>query len=132
MLTALSASAPQAPEQARQSRRASQAAHDKLAEKLVALGKLANLTSLQVNVASRERGSEAYTEPASNAQRWEALTLAGQLEAGLPDLAGSALHKAAQLVMFLLDPAGATRLAEDLCQARKLLAFWATPVPAIS
>lgn len=112
-------------EVARLDRRARQVAHDKLAAKLVGLGALAGLTPPQVNVASRERAVAAHREPATNGERLEAFELASQLEAALPELAGTALCTAAQLVMFLLDPAGQARLRSDLRQARALVAEWA-------
>lgn len=105
----------------RQERRATQQAHDRLHAKLQQLGLLVGLTSGQVNVGSRERGVQAHRNPASNAARHEAYELAARLEATLPDHAGTALAHRAQLVMVLLDPPGADRLAEHLSQARALL-----------
>lgn len=107
--------------QRRADRRAAQAAHDKLDHKLQQLGALLGLTAMQVNRASLERGGNAYRNPASNSQRVEAYELALRLEASLPDHAGTALHTRAQLVMFLLDPAGCDRLTEDLRLAREVL-----------
>jgi hypothetical protein len=115
----------QTPEEiARQDRRARQVAYDKLAAKLVQLGALAGLTVGQVNVASRERAIGAHREPATNAERLEAFELASQLEGALPELSGTALCTAVQLLIFLLDPAGQARLRGHLRQARALVAEW--------
>lgn len=109
--------------QKRADSRAATAAHDKLEAKLQQFGKLIGLNPTQVTQASLERGGDAFRNPASNSQRVEAYELAAQLEASLPDHAGTSFFTRVQLVMFLLDPAGCDRLTEDLRLARFALAL---------
>lgn len=96
-------------------------ARQRLDAKLQQLAEHAGIAAPQLFKSCVERATDAHGQPASASQLIDAADLAQQLEASLPEHAGTALRTRAALCLVLLDPAGSDRLAQALAYARQVL-----------
>ena len=96
-------------------------ARQRLDAKLQQLAALAGISTAQLFKSCLERATDALRQPASAGQLIDAADLAQQLEASLPEHAGTALRTRAALCLVLLDPPGSDRLALSLGYVRQVL-----------